>query len=132
MAAFAQLILFIIVVDVQPLAAQPPDEHSSRQAEVQLGSQTAKGGFQNEDEIRDKFNDWRNDGEARKWLEAMNYSLSEIEQVNATKPHGKKADVEVQVTTKTAHQVEGVSIKLVSNPRGFNQIDKRWLKSYVF
>jgi hypothetical protein len=103
----------------------------TRDQEFQLGSQTAKGGFQNEDEIRDKLNDWQNDSDARRWLETMHYNIDSIEQVSASKPHGEKADVEVRVKTKTGERVEGISIKLVSNPQGFNQIDKRWLKTYA-
>jgi len=111
--------------------SQKATSQKSRDEEVRLGSQTAKGGFQNEDEIRDKFNDWKTDLDARKWLEAMNYRLNEIEQVKAAKPHGQKADVEVRVKTQSGERVDGISIKLVSNPQGFNQIDKRWLKTYV-
>ena len=100
-------------------------------AKVELGSQTARNGFKNEDEIRDKFINWKADEDARVWLTAMNYKLAEIESVAATKPHGEKADVEVVVKTKSGEKKEGISIKLVSSPNGFNQIDKRWLSHYV-
>ncbi len=96
------------------------------------GSQTAKAGFKNEDEIAAKFNNWTADADARGWLKTMNFRLDEIASVSAGKPHGEKADVEVVVKMKggTAKK-EGVSIKLVSSPNGFNQIDKRWLRQYV-
>ncbi len=100
-------------------------------AKVELGSKTAKDGFRNEDEIRDKFNNWQTDTNAQAWLSAMNYKLAEIDQVAASKPHGEKADVEVTVTTKSGENVERISIKLVSSPNGFNQIDKRWLATYA-
>lgn len=96
-----------------------------------LGSNTAKNGFKNEDEIRDKFNSWRSDNDAQAWLTAMNYKISEIVNVIAAKPHGEKADVEVRVTTKAGEKKEGISIKLVSSATGFNQIDKRWLATYA-
>ena len=115
----------------QDAQTQKASGQKSREDEVRLGSQTAKGGFQNEDEIRDKFNDWQKDSNARQWLEAMNYRLNEIEQVTAAKPHGEKADVEVRVKSKSGEKVHDISIKLVSNPQGFNQIDKRWLKTYA-
>jgi R.HinP1I restriction endonuclease len=102
-----------------------------REQEIKRGSQTAKAGFQNEDAIRLKFDNWRNDAEAQQWLVAMNYSLQDVLEVNASKPHGEKADVEVLVTTKNGQRTEGISIKLVSNPDGYNQIDKRWLKTYA-
>ena len=100
-------------------------------AKVELGSTTAKNGFKNEDEIRDKLNNWKTDNDARIWLGAMGYKLAEIETVTATKPHGEKADVEVVIKTKSGDRREGISIKLVSGSQGFNQIDKRWLSHYV-
>jgi hypothetical protein len=103
---------------------------------VQRGSQIAKAGFKNEDEITDKFNNWRADADARAWLATMNYKLQYIESVSAAKPHGKKADVIVRIRINQGQKqildkVEGVSIKLVSSPHGFNQIDKRWLTNYA-
>lgn len=100
-------------------------------AAVKLGSETAKGGFRNEDDIRDKFNRWREDMDARGWLIFMNYKLDEVENVVAAKPHGEKADVEVRIKTRAGEKKEGISIKLVSSPTGFNQIDKRWLATYA-
>jgi len=100
---------------------------------VELGSQTAKNGFRNEDDIVNKFNNWRQDNEAQQWLQIMNYDLNEIEFVEAVKLSGYKTDVQVQVTIKLkkAIDVENLQIKLVSNNRGFNQIDKRWINKYV-
>jgi len=99
-------------------------------AKAELGSLTAKHGFQNETEIAGKFNNWKTDTDAQKWLESMGYSASEVISVDAIKPHGEKADVELRIKTKRAESTEGISIKLVSNPTGFNQIDKRWLSHY--
>lgn len=99
---------------------------------VLRGSQTAKNGFRNEHDIADKFNNWETDKEAKKWLEIMNYKLGEIEYVKAEVIHGFKADIncKVQIKLKTALDIENIQVKLVSNKNGFNQIDKRWLKSY--
>jgi len=122
------LIVFLIVFDSLAIA----QEAGTDAEKVQLGSKTAKGGFQNEDQIRDKFNDWERDKDARAWLKAMGYLLGELKSVTAVKPHGHKADVEVTVTTADGKKkVEGLSIKLVSSENGFNQIDKRWLKTYA-
>lgn len=103
----------------------------ARSASVELGSKTAKQGFKNEDEIRDKFNNWKTDEDARTWLGFMGYKAADIRSVSATKPHGEKADIQVNVTTATDSKKEGVSIKLVSTANGFNQIDKRWLATYA-
>ena len=99
-----------------------------------LGSETAKGGFRNEDEVIEKFNNWENDEVAQDWLIAMNYVIKEIEFVKAVKIGGNfKTDVQVQVTIKLKEAIdcENLSIKLVSNPQGFNQIDKREIDKYV-
>jgi len=64
----------------------------------------------------------------------MGYDLDEIEKVIALKVGGNfKTDVQVQVTIyfKKAIDEQNLSIKLVSNPSGFNQIDKRWVDKYV-
>lgn len=98
---------------------------------VELGSLTARNGFKNEDEIRDKFNAWRSDPDARKWLVAMGHDPAQIIELAAWKPHGEKADVEVMIKTRSGERTEGISIKLVSSPAGFNQIDKRWLSHYA-
>ncbi len=102
---------------------------------VKLGSETAKAGFQNEQDVVDIFNTWRTNYLAQEWLEAMGYNLDEIETVSAVKVKGNfKADVQVQisVTIKLYTQIDcqNIQVKLVSNRKGFNQIDKRWLKDY--
>ena len=99
--------------------------------DAERGAKTARGGFRNEDEVRDRFRQWKTDRVAQRWLAAMGYSLSEIRSVHATKPHGHKADVEVIIDRSTERTVEGISIKLVSGSNGFNQIDKRWLAAYA-
>lgn len=97
------------------------------------GSQTAKNGFKNEDDIVDKFNNWNQDDDAKKWLLIMQYNLEEIEYVKAVKLSGQKTDVQAQVTIKLkeAIDVQNLQVKLVSNEKGFNQIDKRWVDKYV-
>lgn len=99
---------------------------------VKLGSETAKNGFKNEKDVVEKFNNWQIDEEAKKWLLIMNYRLDEIEYVKATIISGYKADINVsiQIKLKNVIDVENIQVKLVSNTKGFNQIDKRWLKNY--
>ncbi|MCZ2223485.1 MAG: hypothetical protein LC122_07625 [Chitinophagales bacterium] len=98
----------------------------------EIGSNTAKNGFKNEEDIVHKFNQWKNDLDAQQWLLLMQYKLDEIEFVNAVKLFGYKTDVQVQVTIKLkqAIDVQNLQVKLVSNLRGFNQIDKRWVDKY--
>ena len=98
-----------------------------------LGSKTAKGGFRNEDDVVRKFNNWEKDKTAQDWLIAMNYKVDEIESVFAVKIHGYKTDVQVQVTIKLKQAIDSqnLSVKLVSNKQGFNQVDKREISKYV-
>jgi hypothetical protein len=100
-----------------------------------LGSKTAKDGFKNEDFVVESFNNWKENDFAKKWLEAMEYDLSEIEFVKAEKVKGHfKADVQVEIKIiiklKNLTDLQNLQVKLVSNPKGFNQIDKRWVKNY--
>lgn len=89
---------------------------------IDLGSKTAKCGFQNEQHIADKFNNWQCDEEAKKWLQIMRYSLDKIDYVKAIIINGYKADVNVNVKVKLkkALDVENIQVKLVSNKKGFN------------
>jgi len=100
------------------------------------GSQTAKDGFANENDVVSKFNNWQSDEFAKEWLKVMNYNINEIEYVNAHKIKGSfKADIQVQINVeiklKKLLDVQNLQVKLVSNPSGFNQIDKRWVEKYV-
>lgn len=103
---------------------------------IKLGSETAKGGFRNEKDVIDRFNNWAKDEVAQKWLKAMGYKISDIEYVKASKVRGQyKADIQVRVRIiiklKSQEDLQNLQVKLVSNPQGFNQIDKRWVDKYV-
>lgn len=103
---------------------------------IKLGSQTARDGFKNEQDVIDRFNDWEKDELAQKWLKAMGYDVSNIEYVKAAKVRGQyKADIQVRVRIiiklKSQEDLQNLQVKLVSNPQGFNQIDKRWVDKYV-
>lgn len=97
---------------------------------IALGSKTAKDGFRNEYFVIDIFNNWKKEILAQEWLEAMGYKIEEIENVNAQKIRGLyKADVQViisiQIKLQKLQDIQNLQVKLVSNPQGFNQIDKR-------
>jgi len=99
------------------------------------GSKIAKDGFKNEDFVIQCFNDWKNNELAQNWLKEMEYDLSDIEYVEARKVKGSfKADIQVEIRItiklKSLTDVQNLQVKLVSNPQGFNQIDKRWVKNY--
>lgn len=103
---------------------------------IALGSKTARGGFSNEQDVIDKFNNWEKDKIAQEWLREMNYNVDDIEFVKASKVRGHyKADIQVRITVliklKSQEDLQNLQVKLVSNPQGFNQIDKRWVDKYV-
>ena len=101
---------------------------------IKRGSVTAKRGFKNEKDVVKKFNGWKKDEDAQAWLETMGYKLKEIEKVKAVQITGShKTDVQVviKIYLKQGLGIENISIKLTSNPQGFNQIDKRWIDKYT-
>jgi len=103
---------------------------------IALGSKTAKGGFSNEQDVIDHFNNWKTDKVAQEWLAEMNYKIDDIEFVKASKIRGQyKADIQVRITIliklKSQEDLQNLQVKLVSNPQGFNQIDKRKVDKYV-
>ncbi|MCL2353937.1 MAG: hypothetical protein FWC69_04835 [Defluviitaleaceae bacterium] len=106
---------------------------SNLNGKILKGSQTARDGFKNEKDVALKFNNWENDIDARDWLVAMNYKLENIEYVKAVVISGHKSDLNVQIKIKLkdALDIENIQVKLVSNKKGFNQIDKRYLKNYI-
>lgn len=99
-----------------------------------LGSKTARDGFSNEGDVREKFNNWKNDLDAQDWLLALGYNPNDIKTVSAKKaPPRIKPDISVAVTKNNGIiSTEWISIKLVSNvDQGFNQVDKRWVDDYI-
>lgn len=63
----------------------------------------------------------------------MQYNIEKIEYVKAIVLSGFKADIQVQITIKLKEAIdaENIQVKLVSNLKGFNQIDKRWIDKYI-
>lgn len=102
------------------------------------GSLIAKGGFNNEQAVADKFNNWKNDLDAQQWLKIMMYKLEEIEYVHAEKigQKGYKSDINVviriYIKKRKLETVENIQVKLVSSKeKGFNQVEKRKVEQYV-
>lgn len=124
------MIRFLLIVLVGSLLSTSSLGQSVTPAEAK-GSQTAKAGFKNEDDIAAKFVSWKTDGDAQNWLRTMGYDPLDVTNVSTSKPSGEKTDVRVLVTTVKGTVSHGISIKLVSSANGFNQIDKRWLRQYA-
>lgn len=108
----------------------------------EIASRTAKGGIDTECNVADKFNHWRSDKDAKRWLKEMNYNLKEIETVVARTVGGlsEKTDVAVNVTIyiqkkkpgqRIAESVENIQVKRVSNARGSNQMERKHVDKYI-
>ena len=104
---------------------------------IAWGSMTAKNGFKNEQDVIDRFNNWKTDKIAQEWLAEMNYKIDNIEYVQAKKVRGQhKADIQVRIMIliklKSQEDLQNLQVKLVSNLKsGFNQIDKRKVDKYA-
>ncbi len=120
----------------------------------ELGSQTAKGGFANEKSICKKFNNWKNDNEAKQWLKIMGYDINQIDSVEAIHiptrlkrtdierfglredfeelMRFKKADAQLRIKIVIGNiiKIENLSLKKANSDTDYNQIDKRWVDSY--
>jgi hypothetical protein len=102
---------------------------------INRGSTTAKNGFKNEDFVVSEFNNWQNSKLAKLWLEAMDYILDDIKSIKAVKIKGSyktdiQVEIKIEIRLKNQTDIQNLQVKLVSNPKGFNQIDKRWLRNY--
>ena len=86
------------------------------------GSEIAKGGFDNEQDVADRFNNWKSDPYAQAWLQTMMYNLDEIADIKAERigEKGIKSDVNVLIKIKAKKSgeykdcIENLQIKLVS------------------
>ena len=98
------------------------------------GSLIAKGGFKNEKDILLMFKSWRTHFLILEWLNIMGYSVDNIDSLSCYKvKKNYKADLQLLIKKKNSDKIysENISIKLVSNKVGFNQVDKRWVDSYA-
>jgi hypothetical protein len=120
-----------------------------------IGSYTAKGGFQNEINIADKFNNYQKDKDASDWLRLMGYDPLKIENLKAiglpvriSKKKAielgateekieetlkyKKADIQLQMDIEIDSIIyrENISLKKANKSANFNQIDKRPVGTY--
>ena len=100
---------------------------------VKLGSQTAKSGFRNEKDVAEKFEKWKQDKEAKKWLKIMGYNLKEIRNVKVVVlPNKYKSDIQIQliIDLRESIDTQNISIKRAKKQADYNQVDKRWIDDY--
>ena len=95
----------------------------------ELGSETAKSGFKNEDFIATEFSKGEKSKHAKKWLTEMGYDTTKITKIDAKTSRelglgSVKSDVIVFVNEDRI----GISAKKAI--ADFNQIDKRWTDTY--
>ncbi len=122
---------------------------------TEIGSATAKGGFANERSVCRKFNNWKKDHEAQKWLKIMGYNINKVDSVKAIqvptkinktkiKRYGiseqdfeefmrfKKADAQVRIiiTIGNILKIENLTLKKANSDADYNQVDKRAIDAY--
>lgn len=94
-----------------------------------MTSDGAIGGFRNEDWVFEKFE--RLDSDAKDWLVSMGYDHTLVSRVEPRKGQpGTKPDLILDVYDLEGQILgsEKVSIKLVSQSRGFNQLDRGYTR----
>lgn len=121
----------------------------------EVGSYTAKGGFENEADIVLKFDNFKNDNEAQLWLKIMGYNFEKIQKLTATQipprinketalslgvteknleetTTFKKADIQIrlEIIIDNIYHIENLSLKKANVGAGFNQVDKRPVDKY--
>lgn len=94
------------------------------------GSNIARSGFKNEDDVVSHFNNWKTSILAQKWLIDLNARPEILENVIAERIHGEKTDVKVSIKISGFNHPYNLQVKLVSINKGFNQVDKRWVDDY--
>lgn len=122
---------------------------------IELGSNTAKGGFANEKAICKKLNAWQQDKEAQEWLKIMGYDIKKLDSVKAIQVptrikksdlskfevneekyerfvRFKKADAQIKIIIKIGNilKIENLSLKKANSDADYNQIDKRAVDDY--
>ncbi len=121
----------------------------------EVGSYTARGGFENEVDIANKFKNFKTDNEAKMWLGIMGYDFEKIKELNAvqipprireevalelgaTKTNLeetlalKKADIQIklEIIIDSIYYIENLSLKKANKNAGYNQVDKRPVDKY--
>lgn len=104
-----------------------------KEARSKIASLTAINGLKNEDFVAKEFKNWRNSVISQNWLKKIGYDLEKIEYLDVNHFKNRyKSDLQITVKTyKRGLDVINFQIKLVSSEKnGFNQVDKRALKTY--
>ncbi len=121
----------------------------------EVGSYTAKGGFENEADIVSKFDNFKNDNEAKLWLKIMGYNYEKIQKLTAAQipprinkdtafslgvteanfeetTTFKKADIQIrlEIIIDDIYHIENLSLKKANVGAGYNQVDKRPVDKY--
>ena len=87
----------------------------------QIGSETAKAGFRNENDVIEKFNNWEEYLFVQEWLKKLGHNLSQIQDLKASKITSNfKADIQVNLTEKFLHFQNNIQVKLIRDKRGYN------------
>ena len=102
-----------------------------RDAAWNLGSETAKAGFKNERDIVRLLNQNPPSQTGLGLLGLFGLDLPQGCRFSAELISKAKADISISIQSPSGDTTNlPTQVKLVSNARGFNQIDKRWVRDY--
>jgi len=87
------------------------------------GSEIAKSGFKNEDNVSKIFNDWKTSPQAKEWLAAMGIKVSKIKVLDSkTSRELKLGNIKSDVIVTVDDKPHGISIKFYT--ANFNQLQR--------
>ncbi|MHA1251665.1 MAG: hypothetical protein ACTSRP_16860 [Candidatus Helarchaeota archaeon] len=98
----------------------------------EIGSRTAKGGFENERKIRDLLKNWKSQSDAKNILKSMGVEIENIKTLDAKILGGrKKVDLQIFITYESGN-TQTINLSLKKQDRhGFNHIDRRTVDFYA-
>ena len=98
---------------------------------AEIGSRTAKEGFNNEEDLRTLFSSWKQSDTAKDMLKSMGFDLHSIKHIDAIKKGGKsKTDIQLRVKLKDSTQkIVNLSLKK-QNLQGYNHIGRTTVDNY--
>lgn len=96
----------------------------------EIGSRTAKGGYSNENDIIEMFDNWKNDKIAQNFLKIMGFRIEDIQSLRTEKVGGrKKTDIQLFIKDSNKIITKNISLKK-QNSQGYNHIGRKNVDYY--
>ena len=110
-------------------------DDKKKETRADIGSRTAKEGYDNEEHIMEKINNWKSDQESRDWInficEIKKIDINDIINIKCSDiPGTKKSDLRILIETKEEKFTFGIQAKK-QNKQGYNHLGRRKVEEYV-